>query len=878
MNRLFPVSSPASANDEIQGRLLQLATLFLFIMAVILTLSPAVRLHSWSVSYQWMPWIGFTVWLLVFYFLHRLIRRFLPDCDPYLLPLVGVLTGWGLLFIWRLSPINGLRQSIWLVLGAAIVYAGARIPSLINLLQRYKYIWLAGGLLLTLATFLFGTYPGGPGPRLWLGCCGVYLQPTEPLKLLLIVYLAAYLADRLPFSLNLAQTLLPSLVLTGAAFLILVAQRDLGTAVLLIALFTLIFYMATGRLRIVLISGIFLFASGLAGYLLFDVVRLRIDAWINPWLDPSGRSYQIVQSLITIGAGGLFGSGPGLGSPGIVPVAQSDFIFAAIGEETGLLGTAALILILALLTVRSLRIALSSTQAYHRYLAIGITGLLIGQSLLIIGGNLRLFPLTGVTLPFVSYGGSSLVTSFACLTLLFIISNQSEPEPITMPDKWPFLGAGSLLLGGLAIALLFDGWWAVWRGPALITRADNPRPVINDQYVRRGSLLDRDGTPIDVTTGTPGNLTRMYDYPALGPVTGYLSPTFGLSGLESSLDLYLRGLQGNPTSLVLWTSLLYNQPPPGLDVRLSLSLPLQTRADNLLSSHAGAVVLLNAKSGEILVMASHPTFDPNHLSQDWASLISNPQTPLLNRATQGLYSPGTILAPFFLATAGSTGSLPKIPAQLDYPFNGTLLTCTLPVPSSGATWSNLVSNGCPQATLSLASGMSQTNITTLYQKLGFFETPNVPLPVAQAKTSAVITVRNNYILGQEDLSVTPLQMALAAAALSNQGQRPAPRLAMAIDTSQQGWIILPSSGHSAQVFTTSQAAAAAQLLAVANTPTWQALGTAQNGPGKVVTWYIGGTLPTWKGAPMTVAIVLEENNPALAQAIGQALIETTPTP
>ena len=215
---------------------------------------------------------------------------------------------------------------------------------------------------------------------------------------------------------------------------------------------------------------------------------------------------------------------------------------------------------------------------------------------------------------------------------------------------------------------------------------------------------------------------------------------------------------------------------------------------------------------------------------------------------------------------------------MDYTFNTSHLTCAVPVTLSGATWSNLVSAGCPQAILSLASGMNETSINSLYQKLGFFKTPNLPLPVAQAKASPDVTVLNDYILGQEGLSVTPLQMALAAAALSNQGLRPAPRLAMAIDTSQQGWVILPSTQPPSQALPASQVASATQLLSAAAAPIWESLGSAQNGPGKVVTWYIGGTLPAWKGAPIAVAVVLEENNPALAQAIGQSLIETTPTP
>lgn len=857
---------------------MQLAALFLFLMAVILTLSTAARFHSWNVSYRWMHWIGFIVWVIVYAYLHRQTALRLTDRDPYLLPLAAILTGWGLLFIWRLSPDYGLRQTVWLVIGAIILTVAIRFPDLLNFLQRYKYLWLVGGLLITLLTFFFGTYPGGIGPHLWLGCCGLYFQPTELLKILLIVYLAAYLADRLVVSFSLVQVILPSIILTGAAFLILVAQRDLGTAVLFIFLFTVIFYITTGRKRIVLISAIFLAIASAAGYFLFDVVRLRITAWLNPWLDPSGRSYQIVQSLIAFASGGLIGRGPGLGSPGVVPVAQADFIFAAIGEEMGLLGTAGLILIISLLLLRGMRIALGANQLYQRFMAVGLTILLTGQSLLIIGGNLRLLPLTGVTLPFVSYGGSSLVTSFLCLSLLFLISDRPEPDPAPVANIRPYLFLSGTLLGGLVLAAGLNGWWSIWRSTDLVNRIDNPRWNINDQYVKRGSLLDRDGTLINSSQGSPGSYTRVYNYPSLGPIIGYTNPSYGRSGLEDSLDPYLRGLQANPASLVTWYDLLYGQPPPGLDVRLSLSLIIQKKADDLLKDNSGAVVVLNAQTGEILAMASHPTFDPNQLSNLWPKLVVDPKTPLLNRATQGLYSPGTILGPFFLAEAYQSNQLPALPSQLERIFNNTVVGCSLPATAANLGWPAIAGNGCPQAILTLASQMDESGVSSLYQKLGFYDTPVLPLPQATLHNKTNAVNLDNYILGQEGLSVTPLQMALAAATLSNQGERPAPRLATAVDTSQQGWIILTNNNQSVQALPISQAASAAEELAAGTEPFWQAVGSAQNGPGKIVTWAIGGTLPGWKGAPIAITVLLEQDNPILAKRIAETLLETMQNP
>ncbi|MGD8753781.1 MAG: FtsW/RodA/SpoVE family cell cycle protein, partial [Anaerolineales bacterium] len=182
-------------SDLTQRRLLTLAALFLGVYALALSLSPAVVARSWDVDYRWEHWIGYAVWLIGFTLVHQGSKSRLSRRDPLLLPLVAILSGWGVLTVWRLSSTFGLRQSIWLAIALAGVVLGLRLPSDLNFLRRYKYLWLTSGLLLTASTLVFGTHPMGTGPDLWLGCCGVYFQPSEPLKLLLVVYLAAYFAD-----------------------------------------------------------------------------------------------------------------------------------------------------------------------------------------------------------------------------------------------------------------------------------------------------------------------------------------------------------------------------------------------------------------------------------------------------------------------------------------------------------------------------------------------------------------------------------------------------------------------------------------------------------------------------------------------------------
>jgi cell division protein FtsW (lipid II flippase) len=398
--------------NRLQSYLLSLAACFVIVAALILTFSPAVRLHSFDVEFRWSHWLGVLVWLAGFFALHRQVIRHLPASDPYLLPTAALLSGWGLILIWRLDEDFGLRQTMWLGICLALLWILVRVKRIFSRLRRYKYLWLVMGLALTGLTFFLGTYPGGVGPHLWLGAAGIYLQPSEPLKLLLVVYLAAYLADQLPIGFNLLQMLTPTLVMILAALGILVAQRDMGTATIFILLYAALVFIASGQRRILAISAAILGVAGAAGYQLLNVIQVRINSWVNPWADPTGTSYQVIQSLISTGAGGVFGTGLGLGSPGVVPVAHSDFIFSALSEEFGLLGTGALFILIALLTIRGLNAALRARSIFQRYLAAGLTIFLVMQSLVIIGGNLGVLPLTGVTLPFVSYGGSSLLTSF----------------------------------------------------------------------------------------------------------------------------------------------------------------------------------------------------------------------------------------------------------------------------------------------------------------------------------------------------------------------------------------------------------------------------------------------------------------------------------
>ncbi len=871
MNWIFPTAD--SPHIKLQSRLLTLAAAFLFFDCLVLTFAPAVRLHEWTGTVRWQQWVAWLIWLVGFSLLYRGVNRFLPDRDPYLVPIVGLLSGWGLVTIFRLNPDLGFRQTIWFVLCIAGLLVGIRYPRLLPILRRYKYVWLTSVLVLTVLTLFLGTYPGGTGdgPGLWLQMFGVYLQPSELLKLALIIYLAAYLADSMPAHFRFMQLLAPTLVVAGASIAILIAQRDLGTASIFILLYCLIVYVASGKRRVLLISFFVIVAALVAGYLTFDVIRLRIEAWLNPWLDPSGRSYQIVQSLMAVANGGLFGRGLGLGSPGVVPVAQSDFIYSAIAEEAGLFGAVALLAVMAILTIRGIEIALHAPNQYQRFLAIGISTTFIVQAGLIIGGNIRLFPLTGVTLPFVSYGGSSLVTSFFSFLLLLMISNQAEDQPAAIERLRPYTLIGSLFLTGLFVIALFTGWWSLIRSSSLLARSDNPRRAISDTYVLRGEILDRNNVVLAESTGTPGDYVRTIEVPSLSATVGYSNPDYGQTGIEYSMDGYLRGVEGNSPTIVWWDHALYGQYPPGLNIRLSIDSMLQSKADALLAGRKGAIALMNAESGELLVVATAPTFNANDLQANWSTWMADTNAPLLNRVSQGQYPLGTGVTAFLYATALQTG-LPPVPSDLSAV---DLQDCAVS-PGPAPDLANLVISGCPIATRLLASAIAPATQMSMISRLGFFAQPNLPIETAKATSLSAPFTSSTLVSPPSSWRISPLQLLIAASALSNNGHVPSPILVTAYQDPSKDWIAMPdlSALKTADML---NAPAATENLATTSFPGWETISHMIDGD-HTVDWFIAGTTPEWKGAPLALVVVLEGGNPETTRSIGEEMFLSAVTP
>jgi len=863
------IGDPQTRSENYQVKLLILAAFFLCIYSLVLTLSPSVRSHGVNVTVKWNHWVGYIVWLIGFFVLNKIISKKTYHFDPFILPIIALLSGWGLLTIWRLDETLGLKQTAWLFLSLCIVSAGIYIPGLLNFLRRYKYIWLLLGIIITFLTLFIGTNPSGSGPRLWIGIEEFLFQPSEPLKLLLIIFMAAFFSDGTTFRIKYFQYILPTLIVGLLTFILLISQRDLGTALIFIFIYSTILIATTYRKRLIWLIPLILGVISIIAYFLLDIVKLRIDMWLDPWSFSSTSAYQTIQAMIAVASGGMLGSGPGLGSPGLVPVAVSDFIFTAIAEEMGLLGSIIMILLFQLYSLRTLKISAESSNLFHRYLSLGISAYFSIQAILIIGGNLGVLPLTGVTLPFVSYGGSSLITNFLCLLILILI-NATEEEPIPTIKNNRAISNLGLIFAFAFLALIFANTWiSFFQRTLLIERSDNPRWIIYDRWIPRGDILDQKGRPIVTTVGEPGSFTRYFNYTPLSPVIGYSNPLYGQTNLEESLYPYLRGLEGVSYSEIWWHQKLYNQPPEGLDLRLSIDLSYQSKTDALLDATSGAVVLLNAETGEIYSMSSHPYFNAGSLESDWNKLISDPTSPLINRATQASYALGTASSPLLIPAylSSSPFSLADLSnsKRMDYSCLSTAI--------GAVSQAKGIQFGCLRAISQLADFVSPNALVDTLGTFGLFDAPKIQLPVNEPSTEPEkIEALLVYLSEISGLHVSPLQMALVSATLTNDGILPQPRFVNSFQDKSGQWITFPTTAEPVQVMDPTLANEVISILQSGNDPYWFSVGKSIGPDDTVTSWFLGGTMPGWKSTPLAIAVALETDDVPKAIEIGRELL------
>ena len=635
---------------------------------------------------------------------HIGVRIFAPGADPAILPVVFTLSGIGITFVTRLQPDASLGQVIFLFLGVALMVGTLAVVKNLEVIKRYKYVLGIAGIILLVLPMFIGTEIYGS--KLWIKIGGFQFQPGEFAKVLIVLFLAGYLAENrellsisnrtvLGIKFPRLRLLYPLFIVWGVCLLVVAFERDLGSALLFYTIFLIMLYVATGRVSYVII-GLALLAVGAFGmYQIMSHVQVRVAIWLDPFSDAQNLGYQIVQSLFSLADGGLAGVGIGKGMADIIPVVASDMIFAAIGEEMGLLGGSAVLLLFMLFAVRGLTTAARAKSDLAAFSAAGLTAAISFQAFTIVGGVTKLIPLTGVTLPFMSQGGSSLLASFVIVALLLRAGDEATGRSTEIANTSTDLATAgyrttvrgshmrrpaldtpeSGLLGRVALAnrltrtvFLFTALFAVLIGNITYIQVikaseyqdmpSNNHTINKARFIKRGSIITADGlTLAESIQQADGTYARSYPNGNLAAhVVGYYSQQYGTMGIENTQNDTLTGSKDYSS----WQNALNSLAgisEPGNSVQLTINSRIQRAAEQALAGRVGAIVALDPRSGAVLAWASAPTFDNTNIQAaiEAANASGGADTSMYDRATLALYTPGSTFKVLTLASALENG-------------------------------------------------------------------------------------------------------------------------------------------------------------------------------------------------------------------------------
>ncbi len=649
-----------------------------------------------------------------FFCAHVAIRHLAPDADSAILPIVFLLSGIGITFVTRLAPKLAISQVIWLFFSVGMMIATLYFVPKLEKLTQYKFTIGFIGIILLILPMVIGVERGGA--KLWLSIGPFSFQPGEISKICIVLFLASYFAENReklsestrrfgPIELPAPRMVFPVLIMWGIGLMIVVFERDLGSALLFFTVFVVMIYVTTGRISYVLISLFLLLVGGVFCYFTFSHVRTRFDIWLDPFEDPSGKGMQIIQSLFSLADGGLVGEGIGKGVPRLIPVVESDFIFAAIGEEIGLLGASAVLMLYMLFAVRGFATAARAKSDMAAFTATGLTASLIFQAFLIVAGVTKLMPLTGVTLPFISQGGSSLLSSFIIVALLMragdegtgreaeLVSSSSTSSTSSNQVNGIAKGAhvkahfnqlgeecgvlGRVALGNRLVHLItfFTVLFALLIANLTniqLIKAEyyrqlpiNNHTIAKSAFVQRGAIITSDGkTLAESVIQEDGSYKRVYPQGNLAAHTvGYMSSQYGTSGIESSMNDSLTGHADYSNWKSALNSLAGAQ-TQGDSVVLSIDSRIQNICQNALSGHVGAIVVLDPNTGAVLAKASSPTFEYDNIGKIIQENASG--GALIDRTTQALYPPGSTFKAVTLTGALDTGTY-NLSSMIDAP-------------------------------------------------------------------------------------------------------------------------------------------------------------------------------------------------------------------
>ena len=846
---------------------------------------------------------------------HLAIRKLAPGADPAILPLSFALSGIGIAFITRLAPDLAMKQVGWLFLGVVFMVLVLAFVKNLDKLGSYKYTIMIAGILLLMSPMLPVIGNEIYGSRIWLSIGGFSIQPGELAKICIVIFLAAYLAQNRemlsvfnhklgPFRVPDMRALVPVIIMWAVALLVIVFEKDLGSALVLFFVFVTMLYVATGKHAYIVISLLMVSVGFVFVYFLFSHVQVRVDTWLNPFADPTNTGYQLVQSIFSIADGGLFGVGIGNGMAEQIPIVESDFIFSAIAEEAGLLGAAGVLLLYLCFAIRGILISVRAKSDVSSFMAVGFTAVIVLQAFIIVGGVTRLIPLTGLTLPFVSQGGSSLLASFIILGFLLRASDQgtglgtemaSGTGVVSLNGALGRVSLGKRLTGTMIVFSALFALLVANLTMIMVIQADeyknmpiNNHTLAKESKTERGAITTYDNVLLAHSVlQDDGSYKR--EYPAgnlAAHVVGYASDTYGTSGIEASCNDTLKG-ESNYASWIDVLNSYSGAGTAGNDVKLTINSTIQQAAQDSLKGYKGACVAIDPKTGAVLALASSPTYDADDVDNILSS--GGDSSALYNRATQALYSPGSTFKVVTLTTA-LADNVATESTQYDSPS-------TLDI--GGGKVTNFNNSSYGTITLQRATELSDNTVfaqlgdqigadglVSSSEKFGFNNALNFDLPLAKSlmpDPNEMTEWETAWAAAGEPVGehaspagpqATVLQMALVGCAIANNGTIMQPYLVDSVNNSDGKNSYRATPSTMSNVCSSSVAKRVRTVLeGVVNNGTGKAAaisgvqiagktGTAETGKEKDDRWFVG--MGPSDDCSVVVAVVLEEAGESLS--------------
>ena len=676
-----------------------------------------------------------------------------------------------MIMLTRISFNQAFRQFIFLTVGSIIMVIIPLFLQKGSIFRKFSIIYCILGIVLLGLVVIIGSTEYGAKLNLAIG--GISFQPSEFVKIIFVFFIASML-----YKDNSLKKVFITSCLSAIFVLLLVASRDLGGALLYFTAYLMMVFVATRKKFCLIVGSGAMSIAAVAGYFLFSHVQTRVYARLNPLGDIDDKGYQICQSLFGIGTGGWFGLGIGEGLPSKIPIVEKDFIFSAISEEFGGFFAVGLIVLCLSTFLMIVNVAMQMKDRFYKLVAIGLAALYAAQVFLTIGGAIKFIPSTGVTLPLVSYGGSSLLATLIMFGIVQGLYMRKAASQTKLTEDGKIINKEYTtvfyIFGAIFVAMIgYFTYFMVFQSEEFINNDYNKLQTLFEEEVKRGSIITSDGYVIaETVTDKDGDEIRNYPYGNLfAHVTGYANT--GKTGLEKQLNFTL--LRSHAFFMEQLMCEISGEKKIGDNVITTVRYDLQEVAYEALGDYDGAVIVMEPSTGKILAMVSKPDYDPNTIQEDWEEIQKG--TSLYNRVTHGQYTPGSIFKMF--TTLAYIKSNPDSYQDFSYEcvgevtINGKTIHCASGTKHGVLDLKGAFSESCNTAYASMVEQIDEAVFQEVCDSLLFNK--NLPIALESSKSKFSISegdtnaLKMDTLIGQGKTVVSPLHMVMMASAICNDG-------------------------------------------------------------------------------------------------------------